>query len=39
MLVNAGCATRVFVQTLTDWYPTAYAIVGISAVFEIAGLT
>jgi hypothetical protein len=37
-LVNIGCLLRVSMQTLTDWYSPVYAVIGISALFEIAGL-
>lgn len=39
LLVNIGCLLRVSMQTLTDWYPPVYAVIGSSAVFEIAGFT
>ncbi|HTL28631.1 MAG TPA: DUF1858 domain-containing protein [Tepidisphaeraceae bacterium] len=38
-LVNLGCFLRVSLQALTDFYPQMFSIVGISGVFEVAGLT
>jgi len=38
LLVNAGCFLRVFLQTLTDWLPQSFSIVGISGMLEVAGL-
>lgn len=39
VLVNVGCALRVSLQTLTDWHDGFFAMVGISGVLELAGLT
>ena len=38
ILVNLGCLLRVTTQTLTDWYHSIFAIVGISGMLEVAGL-
>jgi hypothetical protein len=38
-LVNLGCFLRVSLQALTDFYPQLFAVVGISGVLEVAGLT
>jgi hypothetical protein len=38
VLINVGCLLRVSLQTLTDWHPSAYAVVGVSSFFEIAGI-
>ncbi len=37
-LVNIGCFLRVSTQTLTDWHPGPYAIIGLSGSLEVAGL-
>lgn len=37
-LVNLGCFLRVTLQALTDFYPSAFHLVGISGVFEVIGL-
>lgn len=39
LLVNAGCALRVSLQTLTDWHPAFFGVVGVSGLLELAGLT
>ncbi|MBX6311729.1 MAG: DUF1858 domain-containing protein [Isosphaeraceae bacterium] len=38
LLVNLGCFLRVSTQTLTDWYPGAFAWIGVSGTLEVAGL-
>jgi len=38
LLVNAGCAIRVSMQTLTDFTPAAFPAAGISGVLEMTGL-
>jgi len=38
LLLNAGCATRVLFQTLTDFTPFAYRIAGISGLLEVTAL-
>lgn len=38
VLVNVGCFLRVSLQSLTDWYATAFLLVGVSGVLEVAGL-
>lgn len=38
LLVNLGCFLRVAVQTLTDWHPGFFSIIGVSGVLEVAGL-
>lgn len=38
LLVNAGCFLRVASQTLTDWSPAPYAVIGLSGTMEVAGL-
>lgn len=38
LLVNAGCFLRVVTQTLTDWSPAPYAVIGVSGTMEVAGL-
>lgn len=38
ILVNTGCFLRVSLQTLTDWHPFFFAVVGISGLFELTGL-
>ena len=37
ILVNAGCAMRVIMQTTTDFTRPAFAIVGVSGILEVAG--
>lgn len=37
-LVNIGCFLRVSTQTLTDWHPGFYAIIGLSGTPEVTGL-
>jgi hypothetical protein len=37
LLVNTGCALRVGFQTLTDFFPGAFPIAGVSGTFEVAG--
>lgn len=38
ILINAGCFLRVSTQTLTDWNPAFYSIIGISGVLEVIAL-
>lgn len=38
VLLNLGCATRVGCQVLTDLFPRAYAVIGISGVLEVSAL-
>jgi hypothetical protein len=39
VLGNAGCAGRVLLQILTDWFPgTAYSLIGITGVLELTAL-
>ncbi len=38
ILVNLGCTLRVSLQTLTDWHPLFFALVGISGLLELSGL-
>lgn len=38
VLVNVGCFLRVSLQTLTDWHPLFFAVVGVSGVLEVTGL-
>lgn len=38
LLINTGCFLRVSLQTLTDWDPAFYAVVGISGLLELTGL-
>jgi hypothetical protein len=38
ILVNAGCALRVILQTATDFHPMAFTLVGVSSVLEVGGL-
>lgn len=38
LLVNTGCLLRVSLQTLTDWHPVFFALVGVSSLFELTGL-
>jgi hypothetical protein len=37
-LLNLGCFLRVSTQTLTDWHPGFYGIIGLSGTLEVAGL-
>ena len=37
-LVNIGCFLRVSTQTLTDWHPAFFAVIGISGTLEVTGL-
>lgn len=39
ILVNLGCALRVSLQTLTDWHPIFFTLVGTSGILELTGLT
>lgn len=38
ILVNLGCFLRVSTQTLTDWHPAFYAVIGVSGTLEVTGL-
>lgn len=38
ILINVGCFLRVSTQTLTDWHPGFFAIVGLSGTLEVAAL-
>lgn len=38
VLINIGCFLRVSTQTLTDWHPTFFAIVGVSGLLEVVAL-
>ena len=38
ILVNLGCFLRCSLQTLTDWDPRFFAVVGVSGVLEVTGL-
>ena len=38
VLVNVGCFLRVATQTLTDWDPRFFAVVGVSGTLEVIGL-
>jgi hypothetical protein len=38
VLLNAGCALRVFAQTATDFSPRAFPVAGASGLLEVAGL-
>lgn len=38
VLVNVGCAMRVTLQTMTDFFEPAFLLVGASGVLEVAGL-
>ena len=38
ILVNVGCFLRVTTQTLTDWHPRFFAVVGVSGTLEVIGL-
>jgi hypothetical protein len=39
LLVNVGCATRVGFQTLTDSWPGAFPLAGVSGLLEVLGLS
>ena len=39
ILVNLGCFLRCSTQTLTDFHPAFFSIVGLSGTLEVAGLT
>lgn len=38
ILLNLGCFLRVSLQTLTDWHPLFFMLVGISGVLEVTAL-
>jgi hypothetical protein len=38
VLVNLGCFLRIATQTLTDWHPAFFAVVGVSGTLEVIGL-
>jgi hypothetical protein len=38
VLINTGCTLRVVGQTLSDFSPRAFAIAGVSGLFEVTGL-
>jgi hypothetical protein len=38
ILINLGCFLRVTLQTLTDWNPAFYDVVGISGLLELTGI-
>lgn len=38
ILINLGCFLRVSTQTLTDWHPVFYSIIGFSGVLEVIAL-
>ncbi len=38
LLINLGCFLRVSFQTLTDWHPGFFAVVGVSGTLEVAAL-
>ena len=38
VLINVGCFLRVSLQTLTDWHPGFFFVVGISGTLEVAAL-
>ncbi|UXY32223.1 NnrS family protein [Streptomyces sp. HUAS TT20] len=38
VLLNTGCALRVILQTLTDWHPFFFSVVGISGLLELTAL-
>ncbi len=38
LLINLGCALRVFGQTLTDFVPHAFPVAGVSGLLEVSGL-
>lgn len=38
VLVNVGCFLRVSTQTLTDWHPAFFTVIGLSGTLEVAGL-
>jgi hypothetical protein len=39
LLINTGCTLRVIGQTLTDFWPGAFAIAGVSGLLEVLGLS
>ncbi|MFO0863290.1 MAG: DUF1858 domain-containing protein [Gemmataceae bacterium] len=39
VLINLGCSIRVVGQTLTDFFPAAFPVAGVSGMLEVAGLT
>lgn len=39
LLINTGCTLRVVNQTLTDFWPGAFAIAGVSGLLEVLGLS
>ena len=39
ILINTGCTLRVTLQMLTDFQTTAFAMVGLSGLLEVAALT
>jgi len=38
VLINLGCFLRVSLQTLTDWHPGFFAVVGVSGLLEVTAL-
>jgi hypothetical protein len=38
VLVNVGCFLRVSTQTLTDWHPGFFGVIGVSGTLEVTGL-
>lgn len=38
ILVNLGCFLRVSTQTLTDFYPVFFGVIGVSGILEVTGL-
>jgi len=38
VLVNLGCLLRVSTQTLTNWHPLFFGVIGVSGMLEVAGL-
>jgi hypothetical protein len=38
VLINLGCALRVFGQTATDFTPNAFPVAGVSGLLEVTGL-
>jgi hypothetical protein len=38
VLINLGCALRVFGQTATDFVPAAFPVAGVSGLLEVTGL-
>ncbi len=38
VLVNLGCFLRVSTQTLTDWHPAFFWVIGLSGTLEVTGL-